>query len=85
LRRGLNEKYGIQELRFVDEAAALTAIAAKVESRNGGRGVLTAIEKYLLDPLAEYLFDQGVDPHFARGKVLHVQQRPGPDFLFYLD
>ena len=42
-------------------------------------------EKYLLDPLAEYLFDQGVDPHFARGKVLHVQQRPGPDFLFFLD
>lgn len=85
LRRGLNEKYGIQELRFVDEVAALTAIAAKVESRNGGRGVLTALEKYLLDPLAEYLFDQGVDPHFARGKVLHVQQRPGPDFLFFLD
>jgi DNA polymerase III delta prime subunit len=85
LRRGLNEKYGIQELRFVDEAAALSAIAGKVESRNGGRGVLTALEKYLLDPLAEYLFDQGVDPHFARGKVLHVQQRPGPEFLFFMD
>jgi DNA polymerase III delta prime subunit len=85
LRRGLNEKYGIHELRFVDEAAALTAITSKVESRNGGRGVLTALEKYLLDPLAEYLFDQGVDPHFARGKVLHVQQRPGPEFLFFLD
>lgn len=85
LRRGLAEKYGIQELRFADEVAALTAIASKVESRNGGRGVLTALEKYLLDPLAEYLFDQGVDPHFARGKVLHVQQRPGPEFLFFLD
>jgi DNA polymerase III delta prime subunit len=85
LRRGLNEKYGVQELRFVDETAALTAIASKVESRNGGRGVLTALEKYLLDPLAEYLFDQGVDPNFARGKVLHVHQRPGPEFLFLLD
>jgi DNA polymerase III delta prime subunit len=85
LRRGLNEKYGVVGLNFVDEAAALTAIADQVESRNGGRGVLTAIEKYLLDPLSEYLFDQGVDPNFARGKILHVQQRPGPEFLFFLD
>ena len=85
LRRGLHEKYGIDELRFIDENAALTAIAGKVESRNGGRGVLTALEKYLIDPLAEYLFDQGGDPNFARGKVLQVQQRPGPQFLFFLD
>jgi DNA polymerase III delta prime subunit len=85
LRRGLNEKYGIAALNFVDENAALTAIADKVESRNGGRGVLTAIEKYLIDPVAEYLFDQGGDPNFARGKILHVRQRPGPEFLFFLD
>jgi DNA polymerase III delta prime subunit len=84
LRRGLKEKYGIQEVRFGDEAGALAAIADKVESRNGGRGVLTALEKYLIDPLANYLFEQGTDPHFARGRVLHVNQRPGPEFLFYL-
>jgi energy-coupling factor transporter ATP-binding protein EcfA2 len=85
LRRGLNEKYGIEALNFADENAALQAIADKVESRNGGRGVLTAIEKYLIDPLAEFLFDQGGDPHFARGKVLRVTHRPGPQFLFFLD
>lgn len=85
LRRGLNEKYGIQEVRFDGEGAALAAIVGKVEARNGGRGVLTALEKYLIDPLADFLFEQGMDPHFARGKVLHVRQRPGPEFLFYLD
>jgi len=85
LRRGLKEKYGIEEVRFSDEVAALTAIANNVESRNGGRGVLTALEKYLIDPLADYLFEQALDPHFARGRVLHVNQRPGPEFLFYLE
>ncbi len=85
LRRGLHEKYGIKALTFADENTALMAIADRVESRNGGRGVLTAIEKYLIDPLAEFLFDQGGDPNFARGRTLHVQQRPGPTFLFLLD
>ena len=85
LRRGLHEKYGIAALTFVDESAALMAIADRVESRNGGRGVLTAIEKYLIDPLAEFLFDQGEDPNFARGRTLHVRQRPGPAFLFLLE
>lgn len=85
LRRGLQEKYGIEQLRFTDESAALAAIAQRVEARNGGRGVLAALEKYLIDPLADFLFDHGADPHFARGKVLHVAHRPGPEFLFVLE
>ena len=75
MRRKLYEKYGIRALVFTDEAAALEAIAATTETRMGGRGVLNQLSKYLIDPLAEFLFEYGDDPGYVRGKAIRVRQR----------
>lgn len=74
LRRKLSEKYGIRNLVFKDETAAMEAIAATTETRMGGRGVLNQLSTCLIDPLAEFLFDYGDDPGYLRHKTVRVAQ-----------
>lgn len=86
VRRKLDEKYGIRALVFTDEAAALEAIAATAETRMGGRGVLNQLSTYLIDPLAEFLFEYGDDPGYVRGKAIRVRQRAKTaHFMFDLE
>ncbi len=86
LRKRLQEKYGIRDLVFADEDAALAAIAAESSPGMGGRGLLNELVKYLIDPLAEFLFEYGDDPGFVRDKTVRVRQRAGSArFLFDLE
>ena len=86
LRRKLHEKYGIRNLVFRDELAAMEAIAATAEARMGGRGVLNQLSKHLIDPLAEFLFEYGDDPGYLRCKSVRVIQRGGgAHFAFDLE
>jgi energy-coupling factor transporter ATP-binding protein EcfA2 len=86
LRRKLHEKYGIRDLAFRDETAAMEAIAGTTETRMGGRGVLNQLSKHLIDPLAEFLFEYGDDPGYLRGKGIRVMQRTGTaQFVFDLE
>lgn len=74
LRQRLREKWGIEELRFQDEALALRAIARQADPTAGGRGVPNAMMTHLFDPLSSFLFENLAHPNDARGRVLQVMQ-----------
>ena len=81
LRDRLKEKYRIQNLAFDDEERALTTIASSVDRQRGGRGVLIAIEQYIIDPLATFLFER--EAAECAGLSLQVHQAgKEPRFTF---
>ena len=85
LKDRLKEKYRISDLVFDDEEKALRAIASVVNRENGGRGVLTEIEKQIFDKLAAFLFEEADDiALFAGKKVLVHQVGNLPEFVFEL-
>lgn len=84
LRQRLREKWGIEELRFQDEARALRAIVRQADPTAGGRGVPNAMMKHLFDPLSSFLFENLAHPDDARGKVLQVMQA-GDQAAFIFD
>ena len=86
LRERLLEKYKISKFVFQDEDKALRALARKVDRTMGGRGVLNAIVKYLIDPLSQWLFEEEEDFSYYAGRTIKVIQ-PGDstDFQFVLE
>lgn len=74
LRQRLREKWGIEELRFQDEARALRAIVRQSDPTAGGRGVPNAMMTHLFDPLSSFLFENLAHPDDARGRVFQVMQ-----------
>ncbi len=85
LRELLREKYRLAELSFVDEERALKAIVRAVDRRNGGRGVLNEIVTRLMDPLADFLFQEEEDPAAYAGRKIRVRQAgDDPAFVFEL-
>ena len=72
----VNERYKAT-LVFEDEDSAFAAIAKKAGKQNGGRGLLNEIEKRVVNPLSEFIFENSeritgrtikirlVNPNFA--------------------
>ncbi|CAE6959379.1 AAA family ATPase [Paraburkholderia domus] len=84
LRKGLKDKWGIADLRFIKELEALNLLVRHVDRTTGGRGVPNALTNQLIDPLAEFLFEQMSDPAQLQGRVVEV--RISCDrFVFCLD
>lgn len=85
LRLRLQEKWGIRDLRFEDEVRALTAVVRAMDRTAGGRGVLAALSDNLIDPLANFLFENLATPTDSDGRTLRVRQDgDGPTFTFEL-
>ena len=74
LRQRLREKWGIEDLRFDDEALALQAIVGKADRSAGGRGVPNALMTHLFDPLSHFLFSELTHADGGRGRVLKAVQ-----------
>jgi len=74
LRERLKEKYRISDLSFDDEDKALTALAKRVDRQMGGRGVLNEIVKRIIDPLADFLFEEEEDSSYYAGRTIAVHQ-----------
>ncbi|AQP52206.1 AAA family ATPase [Tessaracoccus flavescens] len=85
LRLRLQEKWGIRDLRFDDEIRALTAVVRAMDRTAGGRGVLAALSENLIDPLANFLFENLATPADSDGRILRVtQDGDGATFNFKL-
>lgn len=85
LRERLKEKYRIADLAFNDEEKALKAIAAMVDRQMGGRAVLNEIVKRIIDPLAQFLFEEEENPSFYAGRTIKVHQAGSEaNFVFEL-
>lgn len=72
LRKGLKEKWGVSDLRFIKEAEILDLLVSGVDRGTGGRGVPNALTNKLIDPLADFLFEKMVAPDQIRGKAIDV-------------
>lgn len=72
LRKGLKEKWGVSDLRFIKEAEILALLVSGVDRGTGGRGVPNALTNKLIDPLADFLFEKMVAPDQIRGKAIDV-------------
>lgn len=83
LRQRLREKWGVEELLFLDEGKALRAVVRKADPTAGGRGVPNALMNYLFDPLSEFLFHCDHVPGNGGSRVLQVVQAgEQPNFAF---
>jgi energy-coupling factor transporter ATP-binding protein EcfA2 len=72
LRKGLKDKWGVSDLRLIKEAEILALLVKDVDRGTGGRGVPNALTNKLIDPLADFLFEQMATPDQIRGKVIEV-------------
>lgn len=81
LKNRLKEKWLISDMIFEDEEKALGTIIKSVDLQSGGRGVLNALVTSLLDPLAQFLFDEVDSVHALEGKTIQVVQA-GKSFDF---
>jgi ATP-dependent Clp protease ATP-binding subunit ClpB len=72
LRKGLKDKWGVSDLRLVKEAEILALLVSDVDRGAGGRGVPNALTSKLIDPLADFLFEQMVAPGQIRNKTIGV-------------
>jgi energy-coupling factor transporter ATP-binding protein EcfA2 len=79
----LKEKWGIENMTFSDEERALDTLVSQVNQQHGGRGVLNVLTKSLIDPLAEFLFENGGNPQRLKGRSLVIKQA-GNNFDFDL-
>lgn len=76
LRMRLKEKYGIRNVRIADERALLERVASDIDPTMGGRGAITVLTKWLIDPVSRFLFSEVADRSMCIGKVLVVSQAP---------
>lgn len=84
LRKGLKDKWGVSELKFVKEAEILALLVKDVDRGTGGRGVPNALTNKLIDPLADYLFEQIGGSNQIRSKVIEVHIAGG-NLIFELE
>ena len=84
MRKGLKDKWGVSDLRLVKEAETLALLVKEVDRGTGGRGVPNALINKLIDPLADFLFEQMTSPDQIRGKAIEVHIAGGK-LLFELE
>lgn len=76
LRAQLKEKYGFRTVRIADEQTFLETVAQDIDPAMGGRGAITALTKWLIDPVSKFLFAEISDRSMCIGKVLVIAQVP---------
>ena len=74
LRERLKEKYRIADLVFANEDKALAALTECVDPMMGGRGVLNEIVERIIDPLADFLFEELDDASYYAGQTIEILQ-----------
>ena len=86
LNERLREKYRIEDLVFEDEQRSLGALVGSVDRSQGGRGVPNLITTALIDPLADFIFQEEEDPSYYAGRTVRVRQAGNsPKFAFALE
>ena len=76
LHSQLKEKYGFRTIRIVDERNFLEIVARDIDPAMGGRGAITALTKWVIDPISKFLFAEISDRNTCIGKVLVISQAP---------
>lgn len=74
LRAQLQDKYGIRTVRIANERAFLESVAGEIDATMGGRGAITALTKWLIDPVSHFLFTEVADRSVCIGKALVIAQ-----------
>lgn len=86
IKQRLKQKYNISGLRFKDETKALKTLCEQTDSSKGGRGILNAIDQYFINPLSQFLVENGDDVQSFDNKELEViQVGDSCQFVFKLD
>uniref|UniRef100_A0ABX1PNS4 AAA domain-containing protein n=3 Tax=Aromatoleum TaxID=551759 RepID=A0ABX1PNS4_9RHOO len=76
LRAQLQDKYGIRAVRIAEERTFLDRIARDIDPTMGGRGAITALTKWLIDPVSNFLFTEISDRSMCIGKTLVIALAP---------
>jgi len=76
LRSQLKEKYGVRAVRIEDERTFLDRVALEIDPTTGGRGALTALTKWVIDPVSHFLFTEVSDRSLCIGKTLIIALDP---------
>jgi ATP-dependent Clp protease ATP-binding subunit ClpA len=71
-------------LKLIKETEVLDLLIKDVDRGTGGRGVPNALTNKLIDPLADFLFEQMTTPDHIRGKVIEVHIAGG-NLIFELE
>ena len=72
LRAQLQDKYGIRAVRIADERTFLERVACDIDPTMGGRGAITALTKWVIDPVSHFLFTEVSDRSMCIGKTLVI-------------
>ena len=70
-RKQINEKYKM-EISFKDEENSLKSLIKKANKEYGGRGILNVIEPKIIDPLADFIFENS--ENFYPGRKIFISQ-----------
>ncbi len=84
IRDRLREKYRIEDISFDDMDKAMMIITADFDQRTGGRGILNKMISYIIDPLAEELFDRELN-ELIGSKIKIIVHENGKKFKFTFD
>lgn len=76
LRAQLQDKYGIRAVRIAEERTFLDRITRDIDPTMGGRGAITALTKWLIDPVSNFLFTEISDRSMCIGKTLVIALAP---------
>lgn len=76
LRSQLKEKYGVRAVRIADERTFLDRVALEIDPTMGGRGAITALTKWVIDPVSHFLFTEVSDRSLCIGKTLIIALDP---------
>jgi ATP-dependent Clp protease ATP-binding subunit ClpA len=76
LRSQLKEKYGVRAVRIADERTFLDRVALEINPTMGGRGAITALTKWVIDPVSHFLFTEVSDRSLCIGKTLIIALDP---------
>ncbi|MBI4659768.1 MAG: ATP-dependent Clp protease ATP-binding subunit, partial [Verrucomicrobia bacterium] len=82
IRAFLLERFGAG-FGFEDEPRALESVVAKVDLSQGGRGVSNVLEPKLVDPLAEWIFNN--KQRLSPGRKIQIVLRKAKDLVFDFD
>lgn len=76
LRSQLKDKWGIRAVRIAEEGTFFARIARDIDPSTGGRGALTALTKWVIDPVSHFLFREVSDRSSCIGKTLVIALTP---------